>query len=284
MKVYVILDAGKVTHLISYIEDSDCAYDCLFQGDLFQGDAAEKMREVAPYIVELDLHKNFTRYVFSASSMPSGLWGKEAGIFIRSRLDRFNLRKHFRRFTYIQVESDKTWVFFRFWEPTMIPYFLRGTDRDNLEAFFSCEYELHTIDDEGKWQKITLHNRAANIRLRVPLIKEQDFASFRRYVHMRYIHQLKNWIFQSFGNPCSIENVDGFLRSEAQFAIDTFRTGDKRIIAHYTAASWLLGERAYQSDKIDRCKVTIDSRGARTLYERAYSHRRNQEKAICLSV
>ncbi len=274
MKVYAILDAGKVTHLLDYIEDSDCAYECLFQGD-----TAQEMRDVAPYIVELNPREDFTRDVFSVSGMPRDIWGKEAGIFIRSRLGIFDLRKHFRRFTRIQVKADKRWVYFRFWEPTMIPYFLRGTDKENLEAFFACDFELHTIDDAGKWQKITLCNRPSEATSKMVLMKEQDFESFKLYVHMRYYYQLKNWIVDIFGNPCSIEDIDGFLRSEVQFAINTFRTGDKRIIAHYAAASWLLGERAWESDEVNkRRKIKANSRGARTLYERAFQAKHSNRK------
>lgn len=275
MKVYAILDAGKVAHLCTSMEDFNCAYECLFQG------AAEKeMRDAAPYIVELGPHDGFTRHVFSASGMPRDIWGKEAGIFIRSRMSIFDLRKHFRRFTRIQVEADKRWIYFRFWEPTMIPYFLRGAEKDSLEAFFSCEFELHTIDDAGKWQRITLCNRPSEIRSKTITMKEQDFKSFKIYVHMRYYYQLKNWIIESFGNPCHIEDIDGFLRSEVQFAINTFRTGDKRIIAHYATASWLLGERAWESDQVNRRrKIKANSRGARTLYERAHKCRHREIEA-----
>lgn len=268
MKVYAVLDAAKVTHLRDHVEDSDCAYECLFQGD-----AAQEMRDVAPYLVELDPHEDFTRDVFSASGMPRDIWGKEAGIFIRSRLSIFDLRKHFRRFTRIRVEADKRWVYFRYWEPTMIPYFLRGTDKENLEAFFSCDFELHTIDDAGKWQKITLCNRPPEITSKTVSMKEQDFESFKLYVHMRYYYQLKNWIIESFGNPCSIEDVDAFLRSEVQFAINTFRTGDKRIIAHYTAASWLLGERAWETNRLKISDILRNAGGAKRLYDRAYKYR-----------
>ena len=267
MKVYAILDVGKINSLLNSIEESGCAYRCLFQGK-----AAEEFRETAPYIVQLEPTNDFTKNVFSDTGSLRDIWGTEAGIFIRSRESIDQLRKHFRKFTRVQVEADKRWVYFRFWEPIMITHFLRGTGQSNLEAFFKSVFEIHTYDDTGKWLRITLRNRPPKTHTAAFLLQERDFQSFKIYVQMRYYYQLKKWILENFHNPRKIDDIDGFLRSEVSFAIDKFQTNDKRIIAHYAAASWLLGERAYSSARINQNGVRANAGGAKRLYDRAFQY------------
>ena len=267
MKVFAILDVGKINSLLNSIEESGCEYRCLFQGK-----ASEEFRETAPYIVQLEPANDFTKNMFSATGSSRDIWGMEAGIFIRSRESMNQLRKHFRKFTRVQVEADMRWTYFRFWEPKMITYFLRGTCQSNLEAFFNSAFEIHTRDDSGKWLRITLENRPLETQTPAVLLQERDFQSFKTYIQMRYYYQLKKWILENFRNPRKIDDIDGFLRSEISFVIDKFQTKDKRIIAHYATASWLLGERAYNSARINQNGVRANAGGAKRLYDRAFQY------------
>lgn len=110
MKTYAILDAAKVPNLTTYLRVSELKYQCLFQGE-----SAEELKNVAPYLVELEEENTFTRNLFTSAGMPSNLWDKEPGIYVRSRADFADVRKHFRKFTRIQDEQGK-WYYFRFWE------------------------------------------------------------------------------------------------------------------------------------------------------------------------
>ncbi len=75
---------------------------------------------------------------------------------------------------------------------------------------------------------------------------------------------------ETFSTPDNIENVDEFIKTEIQFAIDHFRTDKAKVIDHYVAASWILGEPAITSKKIDVVRDKKDGNLAKELYLAAY--------------
>ena len=107
MKTYAILDAAKMSYLLTAkIEASDLKYQSLFQGK-----SQEELKEVAPYLVELEQNNKFTESLFTGPDGVNGLWDKNLGIYIRSRADFDDIRKHFRKFTKLQNENGK-WYYF----------------------------------------------------------------------------------------------------------------------------------------------------------------------------
>jgi len=56
LNTYAILDAAKVVNFVEMLEASGLEHRCLFKGD-----AAEEMRDVAPYVVRLEEDNTFTR-------------------------------------------------------------------------------------------------------------------------------------------------------------------------------------------------------------------------------
>ena len=111
MLTYAVLDAAKMPYLLtSLLESSGLRFQSLFQGD-----AQEELAEHAPYLVELVDDNDFTQRLFTGPQGIGGLWEKELGIFIRSRVGFDALRKHLRKFTKVQDEEGK-WFYFRFWE------------------------------------------------------------------------------------------------------------------------------------------------------------------------
>ena len=111
LATYAVLDAAKMPYLLtSLLESSGLRYQSLFQGQ-----AQEELGEHAPYLVELKDSHDFTRRLFTGPDGINGLWEKELGIFIRSRASFDALRKHLRKFTRVQDEEGK-WFLWRFWE------------------------------------------------------------------------------------------------------------------------------------------------------------------------
>ncbi|WP_170207214.1 DUF4123 domain-containing protein [Roseinatronobacter monicus] len=111
LATYAVLDAAKMPYLLtSLLESSGLRYQSLFQGA-----AQEDLGEHAPYLVELKDGHDFTRRLFTGPNGIGGLWGKELGIFLRSRAGFDALRKHLRKFTRVQDEEGK-WYYFRYWE------------------------------------------------------------------------------------------------------------------------------------------------------------------------
>ena len=123
LKTYAILDAAKMPSLLtSQLDNSGLRYQSLFQGK-----AQEELKEYAPYLVDLEDGNDFTRKLFTTDKA-MGLWEKELGIFVRSRVGFEELRKHFRKFTRVQDENGK-WFYFRFWEaPVSTRLILDGND------------------------------------------------------------------------------------------------------------------------------------------------------------
>jgi hypothetical protein len=161
MKTYAILDAAKIQFGNRVIEECEMPFRCLFKGA-----AAEELKDVAPYLIEVDPEKSFTRSLFTHNpAMPDNmstvhLWHKEPGIYIRSRDDFDTIWKHFRKFTRVQDENGK-WFLFRFWEPRVfnkIPIILeekmgRKLFSDSM-TFISCAAYDHSV---------SIVKRAANV-------------------------------------------------------------------------------------------------------------------------
>lgn len=112
MRTYAILDAAKMPYLLTgHLERSELRYQCLFQGE-----TAEELKEHAPYLVELEDGNDFTQRLFTGPEGVNGLWEKELGIYIRSRAEFDEVRKHFRKFTRVQDEKG-SWYYMGLWNP-----------------------------------------------------------------------------------------------------------------------------------------------------------------------
>lgn len=111
LHTYAILDAGKIPNLPELLDTSGLAHRCLFKGDAF-----DTLKNVAPWIVQLEKDATFTRNLFTQSDAPWHVWDTEPGIYVRSAADFDAVWQHFRKFTMVQNEDGK-WFYFRFWEP-----------------------------------------------------------------------------------------------------------------------------------------------------------------------
>ncbi len=107
---YAIVDAAKAMGLVEMLEASGLDHSCLFQGK-----AAEELRDVAPYIVRLEESNAFTRNLFTKGDSGWQMWDRKPGIYLRSPASLGEIRKHFRKFTKVRREDGK-WFYFRFWD------------------------------------------------------------------------------------------------------------------------------------------------------------------------
>ena len=118
LHTYAILDAAKVPNLPELLEVSGLAHRCLFKGDAY-----DELKDVAPWIVQLEDKNAFTRNLFTRSDAPWHLWDSEVGIYLRSTANLQTLNAHFRTFTKLQ-QTDGRWRYFRFWEPLVLQAYL----------------------------------------------------------------------------------------------------------------------------------------------------------------
>lgn len=127
--VVALLDAACLPGLPERIESRQIPALSLFQGDL-----AEKLRDVAPYLVQLEPGGTLMRDFVNDGDVPWAMWKKRPGILILGDLDLPALQKHFRRL--LRVQTDDGTFFFRFWEQA------------SALAYFDA---ISLSEDRGRW-------------------------------------------------------------------------------------------------------------------------------------
>jgi len=96
---------------------------------LFIGKTGELMDSVAPYLCPTDLDEDdFMKFLSDASSIN---WG----ILIHSEYTFKELHHHLRKFLYVKTEQGKK-LYFRYYDPSVLPTFLRTCDQEQLDEFF----------------------------------------------------------------------------------------------------------------------------------------------------
>ena len=120
LHTYAVLDAAKISNLPELLENSGLKHRCLFKGDAYND-----LKEVAPWIAQLEDGNVFTRNLFTRSNAPWHLWDQELGIYLRSSGALDDIWRHFRKFTKVQDEQGK-WYYWRFWSGSFVRVLLNG--------------------------------------------------------------------------------------------------------------------------------------------------------------
>lgn len=110
-RAYALLDAALRPGLPEALEAEGAEHACLYAGD-----AAERLRDVAPYLVALTPDAPITAAVLGGPRVAAPMWGTRFGVLLRSPADLPTLRSHLRRFT-TQPGDDGRTLLFRYWEP-----------------------------------------------------------------------------------------------------------------------------------------------------------------------
>ena len=144
IKTYAILDAAKTQFGLTEFRNCAMPFRCLFKGD-----AAEELKDKAPYLIELEARNDFTRTLFTHNTnMPdemttAHLWHKEPAIYIRSRADFYTLWRHFRKFTQIKDPKTGKMHFSRFYDPRVLATYLTGIQHWDARIY-DLFYPLNT--------------------------------------------------------------------------------------------------------------------------------------------
>lgn len=119
---WTILDATDVPTLPDRIEEEYTLGRCLYQDE-----AAVEYRNCAPYLARLDQRL----YLWIKDGLASEPWG--IALICPGDLDA--VADHFRRFTFVtDPEGEK--IFFRYFDPRVLPTFLRLADPTRRAEFF----------------------------------------------------------------------------------------------------------------------------------------------------
>src|SRR5215210_5032556 len=103
-RTFAVLDAARDPRIYPAVLAADCEWTCLYRGD-----AAIRMAEVAPYVLELDRYALFTSWLLENG------WGSSWGIFLNAFAELELMRNHLRRLTMAQLPDGRT-VYFRFYD------------------------------------------------------------------------------------------------------------------------------------------------------------------------
>jgi hypothetical protein len=120
LHTYAILDAAKIKGLPETITGWGLENRCLYQGQAF-----DRLGDVAPWIVRLTPNSSFTRHLFTQGPARWHLWDHETGIFLRSHGTLDQLWKHFRHFTILRNDAGDT-RYFRFYDPRAAAMYFAG--------------------------------------------------------------------------------------------------------------------------------------------------------------
>jgi pSer/pThr/pTyr-binding forkhead associated (FHA) protein len=112
---------------------------------LYQGITAETMAEVAPYLVRFEAGSRLLARLVGEG------WGRAWGVYLVSRSTARELRAHLRRHVFVTDEERDAPMYFRFYDPRVLPLFLPTCSvRQEDELFgaidaFLCEDEAGRI-------------------------------------------------------------------------------------------------------------------------------------------
>lgn len=172
LRVEIRLAPGESLYgIVDSARDLELAYEakCLYQQEiwsLFQGDAAEAVADVAPYLLMIDPAGGYLENW-------ANRWGGSAGILLTTSTDRNNLYAHLRQIFVVEDEDHQPY-FFRYYDPRVLRNFLPTCAPEQLAEFFgpvrtwvseSAEgdgYMAYTRGAEGQLKQDRVANYAGN--------------------------------------------------------------------------------------------------------------------------
>ncbi|WP_298296214.1 DUF4123 domain-containing protein [uncultured Litoreibacter sp.] len=130
---FALLDGAAFPNLPEMLETSGLPHGCLFQGE-----AAEDLGEVAPWLVTLADSNALTRSLFTDGDAPWQLWGSGPLLLLQSPHSLRQIRAHLRKFTRLKG-TDGRHYFFRFWEAAYLEAFLLEMSPVEAAKLFDAE-------------------------------------------------------------------------------------------------------------------------------------------------
>lgn len=124
--LFAILDAARDREIVEHVRRSGEEYESLYSGS--QG---RELADVAPYLVRLRPASGYLEALVRYG------WGRSLEVFLTCPLSFGEVRRHFRRFLLVRTE-DGDRLYFRFYDPRVLPIFLRACTPEEHERFFGA--------------------------------------------------------------------------------------------------------------------------------------------------
>jgi hypothetical protein len=143
LATYCIIDGAACDELLPQLDQHQPDHCCLYAGDL-----DDDVAEVAPYLIRLEADEPFTGWLLEA------IGHKPWGIFCKAPSTLRELRKHFRKFLIVKGPNGEN-LYFRFYDPRILPTFLSTCDGGQQEEVFGSVEEFLCIGKrEVPFQKL----------------------------------------------------------------------------------------------------------------------------------
>ena len=145
--VWAVLDCARDPAIYRLLLESRLEFLCLYSGKL-----PRELELVAPHIVELLPGHRLTERLLAEG------WGQAWGVFARIA-DPTALRPHLRRLLKVQDEHGRR-LLFRFYDPRVLPAFLRSCDAAQVRALFGDNVQAWLTEGDGGSSISEFHGRA----------------------------------------------------------------------------------------------------------------------------
>lgn len=244
LRTYFIVDATLRTKIkgIFDLDTLEIPVRCLFKGN-----AAQEQKEVAPYLIDMTLPdeawKDNDKVPVFHKDFFANHWGQNTGIFIRTAADIDDVWGHFRKFTRVQMEDDKRWVFFRFWDPRILPDYLQNiqhnpqSSRSFCTAEETAQYQFLIATRDGLLKSEPNMELLDSIERTRFLLRYQDFSSISDKKKAQRIRRISERIKADFSSELSgrsFEDIQASVASSVRrFTAFGFK-GQERL--HFLAA------------------------------------------------
>jgi hypothetical protein len=125
VRTFAVIDGAAQPDLLGLLFDAKADYACLIAGKL-----APEVASVAPYIVALGPESAFLGAVDAG-------WGRSEGIFVRTRADLAQTRRHLRTLLLTQLPDGRS-VHFRFYDPRVLRTVVPLLEGEQKAQFFGA--------------------------------------------------------------------------------------------------------------------------------------------------
>ena len=153
LRAYALIDASQNPEIAILLEAFDSPARCLFDGD-----EADDLAGVAPWLVEL------TRFDDAWDWFVNEGYGKNWAILIHSRLEMARLKTQLKRFLKITDDEGKTF-FFKYYRPKHLNAYLPVFDAVQVESFMRG-IELLFAEDDKDANKLVQYRRSPEGKLK----------------------------------------------------------------------------------------------------------------------
>lgn len=222
---------------------------------LFKGDKGEELKEAAPYLLDMTLPEDVLGSFEHVPSFHKDFfdkhWDQGTGIFVRTTAMFDEVLNHFRRFTKVQMEADKRWVFFRFWDPRTISTFLEVLDENDAHKFMGSFQVINLADNNLKTYQITNPINEEQYRtLPALLMKDKYIKAFSEYRMNLFIAKLDDFVSEQSDAFAKLDDAEKKQRlNEYVKESKHFKINIEQAVANFVLASVQFGKKLTDEPK-----------------------------------